>query len=122
YRFMGWTPQQKIVLERNPDWTATPVAFDRIEIIYVADTKAGELALQAGEVDSADLQTETAGNWDSAPFPNTNFVKKPGAYYQWLGMNVDHPKLQDIRVRKAIQHAVDVSSIVEAVYAGTSNV
>lgn len=122
YRFMGWTPQQKIVLEKNPDWTATPVVFDRIEIIYVADTKAGELALQAGEVDSANLQPETAANWNTAPFANTRLVIKPGAYYQWLGMNVDHPKLQDIRVRQAIQRAVDVDSVVQASFAGTANV
>ena len=33
-----------------------------------------------------------------------------------MGMNVDHPNLQDIRVRKAIQHAVDVDSVIEGAW------
>jgi peptide/nickel transport system substrate-binding protein len=38
--------------------------------------------------------------------------------WTWMGMNTDHPKLSDIRVRKAIQYAVDVRSILEAAYGG----
>jgi peptide/nickel transport system substrate-binding protein len=35
-------------------------------------------------------------------------------------MNIDHPKLKDIRVRKAIQRAIDVDSILAAAYGGTA--
>jgi len=45
----------------------------------------------------------------------------PGALnWKWLGMNTEHPKLQDIRVRKAIQHAVDVDAINEGAYSNTA--
>ena len=33
-------------------------------------------------------------------------------------MNTEHPKLKDIRVRKAIQHAVDVDSVIQGAYSG----
>jgi peptide/nickel transport system substrate-binding protein len=39
--------------------------------------------------------------------------------YLWLGMNTEHPKLQNKLVRRAIQHAVDVDSINQAAYSGT---
>ena len=35
-------------------------------------------------------------------------------------MNTQHEKLKDIRVRQAIQHAVDVASILEGAYEGTT--
>ena len=35
-------------------------------------------------------------------------------------MNTDYPTLKDIRVRKAIQRAIDVDSIIQAAYAGVS--
>ncbi|MCY4609133.1 MAG: hypothetical protein OXD40_11130 [bacterium] len=41
-----------------------------------------------------------------------------GTAWYWMGMSTDHPNLQDIRVRKAIQHAVDVDSIIEGAWAG----
>jgi peptide/nickel transport system substrate-binding protein len=40
--------------------------------------------------------------------------------YVWLGMNVENPALQDIRVRQAIQKAVDVESVLEAAYFGVA--
>lgn len=122
YRMTEWQPLKKIVLTKNPDWTATPVTFDQIEIVIVADYTSGELALQAGELDIADLQSETAANYDSAPLPGIKMVNLPGSYYQWLGLNVDHPKLQDVRVRKAIQRGIDAASAVEAAYSGTAPV
>jgi len=120
YRLTRWEPQRRLVLTRNPDWTATTPAFEEIEIVMVADIKAGELALQAGELDIADLQPETAANFDKSPLPDVSLVTVPGAYYQWIGMNVEHPKLADIRVRKAIQRGIDMASVVEGAYAGTA--
>ena len=38
----------------------------------------------------------------------------------WMGLNIEHPKLQDIRVRQAIQHAVDQPSIIQGAYSGTA--
>ena len=36
------------------------------------------------------------------------------------GMNTQHEKLKDIKVRKAIQRAIDVKSILDAAYGGTA--
>ncbi|MCX8507796.1 MAG: ABC transporter substrate-binding protein, partial [Rhodobacteraceae bacterium] len=117
-----WIPQQKVVLVKNPDWPGTPAAFDKIEYMMVADTKASELALQAGELDAGYIQPETAAGFDSAPLAGTKLVNVPGSYYQWIGMNIDHPKLQDIKVRQAIQRGIDAESIIAAAYAGLSPV
>jgi peptide/nickel transport system substrate-binding protein len=38
----------------------------------------------------------------------------------WLGMNVDNPALTDIRVRRAIQKAVDVDAVLKAAYFGVA--
>ena len=122
YRMTEWVPQQKVVLTKNPGWTATEVVFDTIEFVLVADGKAAEFAIEAGEIDAAEILSETAANWETAPIAGSTLSKLPGSYYQWIGMNVDHPKLQDIRVRKAIQMAIDVPTVVQAAYAGTSGV
>ena len=38
--------------------------------------------------------------------------------YGWIAMNVQHPKLKDVNVRKAIREGIDVPSILDAVYGG----
>jgi peptide/nickel transport system substrate-binding protein len=44
--------------------------------------------------------------------------KKPSLRYRWIAMNVQHPKLEDINVRKAIIYGIDVPSILQATYLG----
>lgn len=120
YRLTEWVPKQKIVLKADPAWAGTKPYFKEVQLLVVGDTKAGELALQANEVAAADLLPETAAGFSKKPLPDTDLISIAGSYYQWLGMNVEHPKLKDIRVRKAIQRAVDVDAIIEASYAGTA--
>ena len=42
----------------------------------------------------------------------------PSARNYWLGINQSHPKLGDLRVRRAIQYAIDVEAVVEAAWFG----
>ncbi|MGH6893013.1 MAG: ABC transporter substrate-binding protein, partial [Dongiaceae bacterium] len=49
---------------------------------------------------------------------HTKLVQRPGLLWTWMGMNTEHPKLSDHRVREAICLAVDVDTILQAAYAG----
>ena len=52
--------------------------------------------------------------------PNSELAVAGALQYMWLGMNTEHPKLQDLRVRQAIQRAVDQSAIIQGAYSGTA--
>lgn len=43
---------------------------------------------------------------------------RPLHAYYWLGMRVDHPLFRDVRVRRAIQHAINVEEVVEGTFFG----
>ena len=45
-------------------------------------------------------------------------IELPALDYYWLGMNVDHPNFRDIRVRRAVQYAVNVPEILDAAFFG----
>jgi len=120
YRLNEWVPKQRIVLKADPAWQGTKPYFEEVQLLIVGDTKAGELALQAKEVAATYLMPETAAAFKNSPIPDAELITIPGAYYQWLGMNVENPKLKDLRVRQAIQRAIDVDSILEASYPDNS--
>jgi peptide/nickel transport system substrate-binding protein len=122
YLMAEWTPKQKLVFKKNPDWKFTPPVYDEVQFINVEDTKAAELAFEAGEVDVCLILPETAARYKAAMPANSNLVSFPGPFYTWIGMNTEHPKLKDIRVRKAIQRAIDVNSILQAAYGGTAEI
>lgn len=120
YNMTEWTPKQKIVLKANPDWKGTKPAFSEVHFINIEDTSAAELAFEAGEVDITGVLPATAARYLKQLPANSKLSNQAGPYYTWIGMNTQHEKLKDIRVRKAIQRAIDVNSILEAAYGGTA--
>src|SRR5690606_3893387 len=47
-------------------------------------------------------------------------IDMPSLAYVWIGMNMENPALTDIRVRKAVQRAIDVEGAIEAAYFGVA--
>jgi peptide/nickel transport system substrate-binding protein len=120
YTMVSWTPKQSVVLKANPDWKGTKPDFAEIHLIDVEDTKAAELAFEAKEVAVAHISLETAGRYKKTPPANSKLIELPGPLFTWMGMNTDNPKLKDIRIRKAIQRAVDTKSVIAGAYAGAA--
>ena len=116
----NWIQKQRIELRPNPDWPGPMPAFGSVDYIPIDEPTSAEIAYEAGEVEVTEITAATHVRWKANPPPNT-IIKVAGALqYMWLGMNTGHPKLKDIRVRQAIQHAVDVDSIIAGAYEGVS--
>ena len=116
---MQWTPAQRVVFTANPEWTGEPAWFDEIVCPIIEEPKAAELAFEAGEIDSTRITPTTLARYRDAPPPGAEIHIAGELQWMWLGMNTENPKLHDIRVRKAIQHAIDVDSVILGAYAGT---
>ena len=120
YRIREWRPREAVVFERNPDWPLDKPEFDVINYVNVEDDSSAELAYEAGEVDLTEVTAVSLVRYRENPPEGTALKTQSGSLYTWMGMNTEHPKLSDIRVRQAIQHAIDVDAILEAAYAGVA--
>ncbi|QYX56316.1 peptide ABC transporter substrate-binding protein [Roseovarius sp. SCSIO 43702] len=115
-----YKPGQRVLFERNPEWTGPKPDFDKVIANVITEVKASELAFDAGELDSTELGPDTLARY-LADMPEGVKVTTAGELqYMWMGMNTEHPKLQDLKVRQAIQHAVDVDSILAGAYSNTT--
>lgn len=121
YTVAEWTPKQRTVLKPNPAWTGDKPAFDEFHVLPIEDASAAELAYEAGDVDFTRLTLATLGRYrkDGAP-AGSKLIDMPSLAYVWIGMNMENPALTDVRVRKAIQRAIDVDAAVEAAYFGVA--
>ncbi|MCV3211517.1 ABC transporter substrate-binding protein [Mesorhizobium sp. YC-39] len=122
YMLAEWKANEFTLLTRNPEWSGPKPGFDEIRILPIGDDKAAERAYQAGDVDFTFISPESVSNFKSNPPPDTKIEVMPSIDYDWLGLNVDHPKLKDINVRKAVQWAINVPQILDAAYAGEAKV
>jgi peptide/nickel transport system substrate-binding protein len=122
YVFKSWQAQRKTVMGRNPFWVGDEAPFSEIHVYAMPDPKAAEMAFEAGELDCARISVETVAPFKKDMPVDSSILVLPSARNYWLGMNQEHPALADIRVRRAIQYAVDVEAVVEAAWFGLAQV
>ena len=120
YVIMEWIPQQKIVLARNPDFSIYAADFDEIHLVSIPDSKIGEIAFEAGEVDYTQVSMSSIPRLRAGLDANEALTEKPSTTFWWIGMNTDHELFREQRVRKAVQYAVDCDAILEAAFFGVA--
>lgn len=111
---------QWVKLRPNPDWTGEKPAYPNIDCIFVTDSEAGALAFEAGELDCAKITSNAYARYQKELPPGGQLTVAGALQYMWMGINTEHPKFADIRVRQAIQHAVDKNAIIQGAYSGTA--
>lgn len=116
YMFSEWRPQEKVILTKNPDYWGDEPYYDEIHLIPIEEDKAAEVALEAGDLDFSLISIGALDLFESNP--NFNIVVRESLRYEWIAMNVQHPKLQDPNVRWAIVYGIDVDSLLQAAYMG----
>lgn len=115
YQLDEWRPREVIRLTRNPGWSGPEPFYDEIELLPINDVTSAETAFAAGDIDCTQIAVNSIPSYQGS---DADLVAKPALGYAWIGMNVDNPKLADVKVRRAIQHAVDVKQIVDATFGG----
>lgn len=113
-------PKQMTVLARNPEWKGERPDFDEIHIFPIDDEKTAEMGFEAGDLDYTRVSISSYTNLKDNPPRNSVVEKYPSLYYVWIGMNMENEVLKDKRVRRAVQHAIDVPSVLQAGYNGVA--
>jgi peptide/nickel transport system substrate-binding protein len=114
YEFVEWVPNQKVILKRFEGYWGKPGEWDEIHFLVIPEDSAAEIALETGELDFGQIGPYAVERFEA----NANFdvYAVDTLSYTWLAMNVQHPNLQDVNVRRAIRAGIDVDSILEAAY------
>lgn len=118
YTFAEFLPGERMVLRADPNWYGPKPDFDEVILIPIADANAAEVAFAAEELD---FLTSTATGPEHLRAQHGEEAKVEvlsSVDFTWLGLNAQHPSLADKRVRKAIQMAVDVDTILAATFEG----
>jgi peptide/nickel transport system substrate-binding protein len=122
FKLKEWRANDVIILERNEAWTGEEPAFNEVRLHPIADPQAGEIAFEAGDIDYTQPSVASLERYRVNPPADSTVEEYPALFYAWVGMNMEHPKLQDKRVRQAVQNAINVPLIIEAAYFGIAPV
>lgn len=121
YKLDSWTAGQNIQLSRNPLSVLGTANIDKLVSRMIPDNSAQFLELMAGNIDSMGLDpTQFSRIVPARPklYQSLNLYKELGNGYIYMGFNLKRKPFDDVRVRKAINYAIDKQEIIDGVYLG----
>jgi peptide/nickel transport system substrate-binding protein len=119
FRFVNWATASQLVLERNPDWWGGEVLPERVVFRPITEGTVRAIELETGGVDIAyTLEATDANRLRGGENPNVRLESVETLTTSYIGFNVQKEPFDDVRVRQAINHAIDVELIAEVVYTG----
>ncbi len=131
YEFEKWETMQRITLKKKQNWWAAKERDAEVhftanpdKIIYetVNDFNNALVMLKGGKMDvmygipNRDFVEDLQASKEMTD--RLHLFTPPQFAYEYIGINIKNKKFQDLRVRKALSHLLDVDKIVEVVCYG----
>ena len=119
FRFVEWIPNERIVLEANPDYWEGPPKIQRLIFKVVPDSATRLIQLQTDQIQAMD-------GIDPNDLPiirrdtSVKLITAPGLNVCYLAFNCQKPPLDDPNLRRAIAAAIHKKDIIDDVYRGAA--
>lgn len=118
FKFVQYERGQYVIVERNPNyWRKDFPYLDRIVWRFITDKAAATAALETGQVQTSEYNALSLADLDRLKTDKRFTVSSRGlegnAFNNTLEFNTRRKELADVRVRRAIAHAIDVPFFIE---------
>jgi peptide/nickel transport system substrate-binding protein len=121
YKLEQWRNGERISLVRNPLATQGEARIERLVSRFIPDAASQFLELMADNIDTMNLNPiQYARIFPSRPDlkQKIGLYKELGNSYTYLGFNLKRKPFDDIRVRQAINYAINKQELIDGVLLG----
>jgi ABC-type transport system substrate-binding protein len=118
FRVESWERQNRVNLVRNENYWGTPPAIERLVFLTVPEATTRAAMIESGEADAARVPPQDVARLNANP--NVTVTTTSGVRTIFIYFNHTEEPFTDVRVRQAINHAVNMEEIAEFVHAGTA--
>lgn len=113
--FESWTPGQEIVLVKNDNYWGEKVKFNKAVFKVVPEDTTRIAMVETGEANIAEplpvTEIERVKN-----SPQLDLYRTTGLGTDFIGFNNKKKPFDDVRVRQAINYAIETDAIIQGVY------
>ncbi len=107
FKMKAWIPYSELVVERDPlYWDAANVHLDEIHFFVSQDNPTSLNLYKVGEADAV-LNHAVPNAWLQVIRPKKDYMDGAEASIAFININVTKPPMNDIRVRRAFNMAID---------------
>lgn len=113
YKFVEWISGDKVVVEKNENYfdSENMGASSKITFRVIPEGTSRTIALETGEVDAV-MELQALDSSKIEENPNLALYEKPSTSIAWFGMNTEKAPFDNIKVRQAVQYAIDKEAVL----------
>ena len=115
FAFKSWTPGQEIVLVKNNQYFGKKAMVDEVIFKIVPEETTRISMIETGEAHIAEPLSVTMIDTVDAS-TSMEVYRSEGFGTEYIGFNVEKKPFNDVRVRKAFAHAIEMDSILKGVF------
>ena len=121
FMFDSWTPGALVRMRAHAEYFEGAPAVDEVVLRIIRDETATALALEGGEIDIAFSlqQPEVITRLEDAA--GITMMTREANHTTNLVLNTTVPPLDDVRVRKAMMHALNRQGLIDGFFRGTKS-
>ncbi|HMQ94893.1 MAG TPA: ABC transporter substrate-binding protein [Amaricoccus sp.] len=118
FRFSQWVQGDRIELVRNEEYWGEKPALGKVTFKFISDPTAAFAAMMAGDLDAFPVfpAPENLAQFEADPRFSVIVGSTEGETI--LAMNNARPPFDDIRVRRAVAHAIDRQAVIDGAMFG----
>ncbi len=116
--FEAWHRDDNVFLKENPDYWEGRPHISALEFRIIPDPATAQAEFDTGRLDYMILTDVTYRRYADDPNWKQNVIEVPELFTRHIGLNVTKPPLNDVRVRQAINYAIDKAAMVRTILQG----
>ena len=120
YKFVSRAKGSNIKLEANEDYYRGAPEIKEVTFEVIPDSSTKAIALQTGEVNFAEIDSATKPQLEASPA--SSIAEVPTSAFSYIAMNTEKEPFNDVKVRQAINYAIDRDNLVAVCYDGEAEV
>ncbi len=114
WRVSRWERGDRILLERRG--AAPPSGFERLDFRIIPQPFTAVAEFEVGGLDLLRIPLAEAAYWQEGPHRD-RILRQDELVVSYIGLNVRKAPFDDVRVRRALNYAVDVEALIRTVRA-----
>ena len=118
WKFVEWRHDDYLLFAKNPDYFDGAPKTDSLRARIIREPSTAVAEFEVGNVDLLYVPEPETRRWEQTDERNATLAAAPALRLWYVGINTTRGPLRDVRVRQAINHAIDVGIILDRLVGG----
>jgi len=118
WELVEWKHDDYLLFAKNPKYYAGPPKTDTLRARIIAEPSTAVAEYESGNVDVLEIPASEASDWEEDESRQPQLKSTPALELVYIGINTTRGPLTDVRVRQAINYAIDINRIIERLISG----